>query len=465
MPKAKFSATSKTARQVGELPVKGASDGLKKRRRADITKHCTDAFSHRAQDYIHGKVDEDGGDNVGVQAGHEALRMVEVGVRKSAETAKKAGAKYRQSSVTKRSSKYRNAPQAKAKTAKYTTKKGATVRKTTTKSASRIMQTKRLKRQMIFAKKASAKTAAATAKVTTVKTKGLIVVTRALLAKTVIAVKAVGAKTLLLLLKIAIPVIIVLAVVAILLVIIGGIGQTAESALSIQADSEAITAATRHMSYLDTNFPRNNDEAFALIAYLTTMYGDFEFIQVLPTLEVLHNESRGSTVRSAINARLTPETQEFFNLLMEIRGGAQFLENPFDFPWLSNVTSHFGYRIHPIHGDKRLHQGLDIALPTGTPIRATHSGTVTISGDAGGFGLLVQIQSTTEDGRTLVTRYAHNSRNLVSAGQTVTAGQVIAEVGSTGASTGPHLHYEIWIDGRVLNPVFFIHTGEPIFIN
>ena len=114
---------------------------------------------------------------------------------------------------------------------------------------------------------------------------------------------------------------------------------------------------------------------------------------------------------------------------------------------------------------------MDIALPTGTPIRATHSGTVTVSGDAGGFGLLVQIQSTTEDAgasgavRTIVTRYAHNSRNLVSAGQTVTAGQVIAEVGSTGASTGPHLHYEIWLDGRMLNPLFFIHTGEPIFIN
>ena len=448
------------------MPKIEVPDALKKRKRADVTKHCADAFQHRAGEYIHGKIDEEGQDNVGVQAAHEMERAAEAGVRQTVQTIQKSKSTKARAGQPTKKSKYRNTPQAKAKTAKYTQHKAQAARNATKSKAtpSKLFQKRRLKRQMIYAKKAGAKATTTTTKVTAVKTKGLLGTAKALLVKAALALKAVGAKVLLLLLKIAIPVIIVIAIVALLLVIIGGIGQVAESSLSVGADGEAITAATRHMSYLDTRFPRNNDEAFALVAYLTATHGDFTFAEVLPVLHELHNASRGSTVRAAINARLTPEIQEFFDVLMHIRGGAQFLDSPFSFPWLPNVTSHFGYRIHPIQGGKRLHGGLDIALPTGTPIRATHDGIVTVSGSAGGFGLLVQIQGEI-DGRTIMTRHAHNSRNLVRVGQAVTAGQIIAEVGSTGNSTGPHLHFEIWMDGAMLNPLFFIHTGEPHLFN
>jgi murein DD-endopeptidase MepM/ murein hydrolase activator NlpD len=112
------------------------------------------------------------------------------------------------------------------------------------------------------------------------------------------------------------------------------------------------------------------------------------------------------------------------------------------------ISSGFGWRIHPITGEKRLHKGVDFAAPTGTPIFAAADGVVT---DAGwtehGYGNIVELKH--EDGS--VTLYAHTHRVYVTKGQTVKQGQAIAEVGSTGRSTGPHLHFEVQPDGR--NPV------------
>jgi len=95
--------------------------------------------------------------------------------------------------------------------------------------------------------------------------------------------------------------------------------------------------------------------------------------------------------------------------------------------------------------------GTDIALPTGTPILAATGGTVTFAGEMGGYGLVIFI----DNGEGVVTVYAHCDTLLVITGQTVEAGDVIATVGSTGNSTGPHLHFEIIRNGRHLNPVFF----------
>jgi len=116
-------------------------------------------------------------------------------------------------------------------------------------------------------------------------------------------------------------------------------------------------------------------------------------------------------------------------------------------PTSGRETSRFG----PRRGG--FHTGLDIAAPMGTPIFAAASGTVTRSGPSGtGFGIIVAI----DHGNGVETLYAHNSRNVVEAGQTVAQGQKIAEVGSTGNSTGPHLHFEIRHNGRALNPNLFI---------
>lgn len=113
------------------------------------------------------------------------------------------------------------------------------------------------------------------------------------------------------------------------------------------------------------------------------------------------------------------------------------------------VTSPFGWRTHPILGTPRLHSGIDYGAPSGTPIWAAESGRVVSSGALGGYGLTIII----DHGGGRATLYAHQSSLAVGAGQSVARGQVIGYVGSTGVSTGPHLHFEVRINGTPVNPV------------
>lgn len=116
--------------------------------------------------------------------------------------------------------------------------------------------------------------------------------------------------------------------------------------------------------------------------------------------------------------------------------------NRLSWPSAGIVTSNFGWRWF------RMHQGMDIAAPLGTPIRAAKEGRVVASGWMGGYGYAVDV----DHGRGLVTRYAHCSELHVRVGEWVTRGQVLATVGSTGHSTGPHLHFEVHLDGEPVNP-------------
>jgi murein DD-endopeptidase MepM/ murein hydrolase activator NlpD len=121
---------------------------------------------------------------------------------------------------------------------------------------------------------------------------------------------------------------------------------------------------------------------------------------------------------------------------------------PSGWPVSGRITSSYGNRRHPILRVYRFHQGVDIGAPYGTPIRATADGVVVKSGWSGGYGNVVEISH----GFNCNTFYAHNSRNVVKAGQKVKKGQVIAYVGSTGVSTGSHCHYEVRIQGRHVDP-------------
>lgn len=112
------------------------------------------------------------------------------------------------------------------------------------------------------------------------------------------------------------------------------------------------------------------------------------------------------------------------------------------------TTSGFGMRRHPILGYRRMHEGLDFKASHGTPIVAVSDGRVSAAGRAGGCGIAVRL----DHGDGLSTRYCHMSRMAVSGGQSVKRGQVIGYVGSTGLSTGPHLHYEMYRGGRAINP-------------
>jgi murein DD-endopeptidase MepM/ murein hydrolase activator NlpD len=122
---------------------------------------------------------------------------------------------------------------------------------------------------------------------------------------------------------------------------------------------------------------------------------------------------------------------------------------PTRWPVWGQITSGFGYRTNPMGGGRgEHHDGIDIRVPTGTNVLATGGGTVRQAGWQGSYGYIVVI----DHGSGIQTAYAHNSRILVSVGQRVERGEVIARSGSTGRSTGPHVHYEVRVNGKYMNP-------------
>lgn len=149
------------------------------------------------------------------------------------------------------------------------------------------------------------------------------------------------------------------------------------------------------------------------------------------------------------------EPTDRYGVYMQTCGNRQCYGNPFDSAWIPRVTSPYGYRIHPVSGEKDLHRGVDIGAAEGTPILAVQDGRVVSAGDAGAYGLCVVIEG--EDGYQ--SRYAHCSSFSVSAGQEVKRGDVIAAVGNTGTSTGAHLHLEVTHNGEYLNPYFYVDNG------
>lgn len=120
-----------------------------------------------------------------------------------------------------------------------------------------------------------------------------------------------------------------------------------------------------------------------------------------------------------------------------------------------SFTSNFGVRTDPFRGTAAMHAGVDIPGPMGTPVYATADGVVERSGRAGGYGNLVEINH----GKGIETRYGHLSKILVAENSRVHRGQLIGLMGSTGRSTGSHLHYEVRVDGRAINPVPFLQTA------
>lgn len=134
---------------------------------------------------------------------------------------------------------------------------------------------------------------------------------------------------------------------------------------------------------------------------------------------------------------------------------------PFGMPVKSRyrMSSGFGMRTHPVTHQRRMHDGMDMAAPTGTPVYATADGVVTFAGWSNGYGRLVKIRHALG----FETRYAHNSKLRVKVGQRVSRGDRIADMGSSGRSTGPHVHYEVRIGGRPVNPMKYIRAARNVF--
>ena len=129
----------------------------------------------------------------------------------------------------------------------------------------------------------------------------------------------------------------------------------------------------------------------------------------------------------------------------------------FPLPTNTNISSHFGYRTNPVTGKNELHGGTDFPAPHGTKVVSTADGVVEFSGwNSGGFGYLIVINH----GENLKSLYAHNSRLIVSKGEKVQQNTPISEVGTTGQSTGNHLHFEIHKDGKKINPMEFLEKKE-----
>ena len=140
-------------------------------------------------------------------------------------------------------------------------------------------------------------------------------------------------------------------------------------------------------------------------------------------------------------------------LLHALRDNREMLASmPAIWPVEGFLTSRFGPRISPINGRRDFHKGLDIGARTGTPVVATAKGAVTFVGRDGAYGNVVHLQH----GAGIGTRYAHLHRSVVKEGQLVRRGMVIGYVGNTGRSTGPHLHYEVMINGVNANPLHYI---------
>jgi murein DD-endopeptidase MepM/ murein hydrolase activator NlpD len=137
------------------------------------------------------------------------------------------------------------------------------------------------------------------------------------------------------------------------------------------------------------------------------------------------------------------ELQGFLNDQRSLLGA-----RPSGWPVKGWVTSDFGVRRDPFDGQRRMHEGLDISTRTGTPVRATAGGIVREVGVEPGYGMLVVI----DHGYGISTAFGHNSRILVKVGQRVRRGDLIANAGNTGRSSGPHVHYEVRLNGVPVNP-------------
>lgn len=141
-------------------------------------------------------------------------------------------------------------------------------------------------------------------------------------------------------------------------------------------------------------------------------------------------------------------------ILAMVNGDSEFVGGEFLWPAPGNtiITSPFGMRFHPILHYYRSHNGIDIGTPMGAPIVASNPGTVITASYVGSYGNVVML----DHGGGVVTNYAHGSKILVEVGQTVQRGEIIMEAGSTGLSTGPHLHFEIKINGTFVNPLPYV---------
>lgn len=225
-------------------------------------------------------------------------------------------------------------------------------------------------------------------------------------------------------------------------------------------------------------------DPFELMAYLAAMHMEFTHPEVQAEIEALFHEVNGLQLVeetetrydaagnpyewNILNVILKPQpfedviipkleaanAKELYDIFMGSGGNQQAFGNPFTFHWTNNISCYYGNRKNPTGEGYEFHTGLDIAAPADTPIRSVQDGTVVVSGWHDLYGNYMVIRNEAN----ITTLYAHCSALYASVGDVVRQGQMIAAVGSTGNSTGNHLHLEIKLNGERVNPLFYIQA-------
>ena len=490
----KGKAKSKLAFETEAVPI-GEAKWNKPPKRT-VTQQAMGIATQEAVNELHAKVYEVEHENVGVKAAHRAELMGERAYRSGKKTVRTAYRFHKNRPYRKAAKLQTKSLKTEAKLSYQKALRDAPAKKN---ALSRFFQKRRIKRQYAAALRNAKKTGKVAKKSAGVIGKAGKFATNIIRRNPVFLLKAA---------VLGLVIILLMAVFSMCMSMLSG-GSVMVGAVTYVADYEAIDDAEIaygewtvdlliYLQNIQQNYPGYDEyrfdvgdighNPFELMAFLTAVYGDFTFAEVEPTLRTLFAEQyrlilspvtevrtriedgeevqytwrilyvdlHSTPLTSLLFGRMDNEQWQHHSILMQSLGARQFVGNPFASNWLPHVSSRYGYRIHPIHGGKQFHAGIDIALPTGTEILAGFDGTVTSVGyDTDGWGNFVVI----DNGEGIQALYAHCHTVLVSTGQHVSEGDVIATVGNTGASTGPHLHLEVIRHGRRLNPLFFVVTG------
>lgn len=231
----------------------------------------------------------------------------------------------------------------------------------------------------------------------------------------------------------------------------------AEAKAGLESEKTALEASRKEMEATSAELEKSRTEADNLLKQLIATGEEYQ--KLLDEAERKESQTAGKidSLESAYDAAKEREYQEWLaSQPPQQTGGSSNTVN--GITWLlpinyTRFSSPFGYRIHPIYGDWRMHYGVDLSAPQGTPIYATRGGRVTYATYDSSSGYYVSINHL--DG--FVSKYLHMTHYIVSPGQYVAAGQIIGYCGSTGASTGPHLHFSLYYNGSAVNPALYIN--------
>ena len=231
--------------------------------------------------------------------------------------------------------------------------------------------------------------------------------------------------------------------------------QIADTKAQLEVELTALEQAKTELQENQKELEAKREEADRLLTELIALGAEYQ--AYLDEQEVIAHGLEGD-INAAQDAYDDARNQEWLSTSVPTGGGGGPSNNVNGLTWLipcnyTRFSSPFGERVHPVYGDVRFHYGVDLAAPAGTPIVATRSGVVTTATYSSSAGYYVAIDH--QDGFS--SKYLHMTHYIVSPGQYVNAGQLIGYVGSTGVSTGAHLHFSILYNGSHVNPAHYIN--------